>query len=322
MSNLSILVLALFVGAGISLYDLRSDERHTVVVYTTPALRDLLEKDIVPRFERAHDVEVSLSYVPAGQQYNRLRMGGDAAEADLFLHASPLYLEKGYSDGYVDPANFLPAGSRPALMARPVEGGRAWHAFAWSPLVEVYPEGTGDAPDLLASEAAFGFPHPLLSNNGIYAVLFFEDASPEAGQRALAHTRVQPTNARANIGGVGDGSFALTLGYEAVVRFYQTQGAKISYAAPRLGDERVTTPALFAVSLIHGHRHPSAQAFLEFLFTNETQDALGAFHFRSIRENAPTQGDLIDLADVRTIDHDWSKWAELEAALPNYMVRS
>lgn len=318
-TSLSVLIALLVAGAGLSLYDLKSDERRTIVVYTTPALRDLLEKEIVPRFERETRVEVSLVYVPAGQQYNRLRMGGDqGAEADLFLHASPLYLVKGASEGYVDPAPSTLGEPQPEL------GGEAWRAFAWSPLVAVHREGTPPPPDLATSDRTFGFPHPLLSANGASVVLFFEEVSPEAGERALAHTRVQPTNSRANIGGIADGSFDLTLGYEAVVRFYQDQGAKVAYEIPVVDGEKVTTPVLFSAALIHGERHPRSEDLFEFLFTNATQDALARYHFRSIEEypNATAKEGFLDLADARQVHYDWSRWADLESKLSDYEVRS
>lgn len=283
----------------------------------------MLEKEVVPKFEREAEVEVSLVYLPAGQQYNRLRMSGEGSEADLFLHASPLYLEKGAAEGRVDPVDLGPAAAtRPEFMAKALpEGGRAWHAFAWTPLVVVRPAGAPEA-DLATSDVPFGFPHPLLSNNGVYAVLFFEEADPEAGARALAHTRVQPTNARANIGGVAEGSFQATLGYEAVVRFYQEQGAKVDYAIPLLDGERVTTPALFSASLIHSERHPKAEALLAALFTNETQDALARYHFRSVHADDAGGDGLLDLRGAKVLHYDWGRHEELEEALTRYEVAS
>jgi hypothetical protein len=316
---------ALLAAAMASVLDLELDERSTIVVYTTPALRDVLEKEVVPRFERETGYRVALVYVPAGQQYNRLRLSGDRPEADLLLHASPLYLEKGYESGHVDPLDApwderVPDGHKSRL----VEGGRVWYAFAWSPLVEVYGPGVERAPDLATSDATFGFPHPLLSNNGIYAALFFEEASPEAGARALARTRVQPVNARANIGGVADGSFALTIGYEAVVRFFQEQGARVAYELPLLDGRRVTTPVIFSASLVRGKRHPATEDLLRCLFAEEVQSRLAGFHFRAVVDGDRWGAGLLDLDAIphRTIDYDWSLWPRLEGTLPSYEVRT
>lgn len=324
ISGLGVGALVLVAGVGLSLYDLQSDARHTIVVYTTPALRDLLEKGIIPRFERETGFDVSLVYIPAGQQYNRLRMSGGSTEADLFLHASPLFLEKGYAEGHVAPFLLEDDAAIPdTLKGARVPEGRAWYAFAWSPLVEVFPATTPSAPDLASSDASFGFAHPVLSNNGVYNVILFEGAGGDAGRRALERTRSQPTNARANIGGVADGSFDLTLGYEAVVRFYQQQGAKVAYELPLLDGERVTTPVLCSVSLIAGQRNPAADELARFLFTDQTQQTLSAYSFRSVRPDAapPAGAAHIDAAEVRELHYDWTRWRALEETLTDYEVR-
>src|SRR5881628_3984339 len=141
---LSIAALVLAAGLALSLTDLYKVQQGTLIVYTTPALRDILESLIVPRFRNATGVDVTLVYVSAGEQYNRLRISGGHPEADVFLHASPLFLEKGFAGGY-----FLPFTVRgdstipPTFKGSNVKGGHAWYAFAWSPLVEVYDPAFG-----------------------------------------------------------------------------------------------------------------------------------------------------------------------------------
>src|SRR5438093_1051916 len=177
----SIAALVLAAGLALSLTDLYKVQQGTLVVYTTPALRDLLESLLLARAHAATGTDVTLVYVSAGEEYNRLRMSGGHPEADLFLHASPLYLEKGFDAGY-----FLPfqigrnASVPPNFVSRSVAGGHLWYAFAWSPLAEVYDPQLSPTPDLAALDTTFGFPHPLLSNNGIYAVVFFENVSVAA----------------------------------------------------------------------------------------------------------------------------------------------
>src|SRR3989442_2897443 len=140
-------------------------------------------------------------------------------EPALSCHASTLSLEKGSSEGFFRPFQITRNASVPPNFERaPV-----WYAFAWSPLAEVYDPALGAPPDLAFINTTFGFPHPLLSNNGIYSVMFFENVSAAAGARALAHTVVQPVNARSNILGVVDGAFQVTLGYEGVTLFYKNQ---------------------------------------------------------------------------------------------------
>jgi len=218
----SIAVLVLSVGLVVSLTDLYKVQQGTLIVYTTPALQSLLESLVVPLFQRETGIGVTLVYVSAGEQYTRLRMSGGHPEADLFLHASPLFLEKGSSEGF-----FLPFQiTRNASVPPNFERAPVWYAFAWSPLAEVYNPALGAPPDLAFLNTTFGFPHPLLSNNGIYSVMFFENVSAAAGARALAHTVVQPVNARSNILGVVDGTFQVTLGYEGVTLFYKNQGAR------------------------------------------------------------------------------------------------
>lgn len=313
------LALALLVaGAAVAIWDITSTQQRTVVLYTTPALRDLLERDVIPGFERETGVRVAPVYVAAGQQYNRLRMSGGEPEADLFVHASPLYLEKGWREGRVSTVTLDVALDGTMRSVAP----GVWHAFAWSPLVAVYPLATPSPPDLATTDARFGFPHPLLSNNGIYAVLFLEETAPAVGARLLDQTRVQPTNARANIGGIADGSFDLTLGYEAVARFYEAQGAPIAYALPVVNGETVTTRVIFSAALIEGDRHPATDDFLQFLFSAKAQDALAKHHFRPAVDGYDEPENALDLSAARTIEYDWTQWEALEATLPRYEVKT
>lgn len=315
-----LLVVLLVAGASLAVFDVTKTQQRTIVIYTTPALRDLLESDIIPDFQRATSHRVAPVYVGAGQQYNRLRMSGSAPEADLFVHASPLYLEKGYEEGRIAPIR-LDAALNESFASRDVgEGARIWHAFAWSPLVAVHRSGA-PAEDLGTTDARFGFPHPILSNNGIYVAILLEGTDPSVADHLLAQTRVQPTNARANIGGVADGSFELTLGYEAVARFYQAQGARISYEIPTVHGAPVTTRVVFSAGLIAGDRHPGAEAFLRYLLSPPGQAALAEHAFRPVIDGSPEPAGALDLADATVIEQDWSQWAALEAKLPNYEVK-
>ena len=324
-SGFTIAVLVLAAGVALASVDLFRLERQTLVVYTTPALRDFLEGFVVPHFRANFSVDITPVYVSAGEQYNRLRISGGHPEADVFLHASPLFLEKGFAGGY-----FLPFTVRgdstipPTFKGSNVTGGHAWYAFAWSPLVEVYDPAFGAPPDLASINTAFGFPHPLLSNNGIYAVLFFENVSAAAGLRALAHTVVQPVNARANILGVAEGDFAVTLGYEAVTLFYVKQGARVNFPLrlPILAGQNYVTPVLFSVGLVKGHPNPFASDLIEFLFRDTVQSNLGRYYFRSVLPNstAPAGGIPLPAPGAVTIDYNWSKWNGLEAALPKYVI--
>src|SRR5713226_2783462 len=258
----SIAVLVLSVGLALSLTDLYKVQQGTLVVYTTPALQSLLESLIVPRFQEEMHIGVTLVYVSAGEQYTRLRMSGGHPEADVFLHASPLFLEKGFSEGYFLP--FQLAGNvsiPPNFQSRNVTGGHLWNAFAWSPLGEVY-DPTLSGHDLALINTTFGFPHPLLSNNGIYSVMFFENVSAAVGARALAHTVVQPVNARSNILGIVEGAFQVTLGYEGVTLFYLKQGARVAFDLPLLGGRRFLIPVVFSVALVTVHPKPRALDFI------------------------------------------------------------
>src|SRR5712691_3848402 len=162
----SIVALVLSVGLALSLTDLYKAQQETLIVYSTPALQSLLESMVVPLFIRANPgVGVTLVYVSAGEEYNRLRMSGGHPEADVFLHASPLFLEKGFSQGYFLPFQIANVSVPPDFVSRNVTGGHVWYAFAWSPLAEVYNPALGSAPDLdfMNTTPMFGFPHPLLS---------------------------------------------------------------------------------------------------------------------------------------------------------------
>lgn len=318
-----VLAIALLAGAALAAVDLRRAEAETLVVYTTPALKDVLERDVVPRFQNATGERVELVYVAAGEQYNRLRLSGEHPEADVFLHASPLFLEKGYAEGYFEA--FAGEGERvrvgEGLTSREVEGGYVWRAWAWSPLVAVYTPTLGEAPDLATSEVDFGIPDPMLSNNGVYAVVFFEELDPAAGKRALDRTKTQPVNAASNIGGLTDGSFELTLGYEAVALLYQGKGAYIAFDLPRLDGEAHVLPVLMSAGIVNHHRHGDAQRFVDFLFTNETQAGLARHHLRSIDDASETPAGALDLSGAKRLDFDWSTWADLEAKLDSYVVR-
>jgi len=261
--------------------------------------------------------------VSAGEEYNRLRMSGGHPEADLFLHASPLYLEKGFDAGYFLPFQIARNASVPPNFAsRSVAGGHLWYAFAWSPLVEVYDPQLSPTPDLATFDTTFGFPHPLLSNNGIYAVLFFENVSAAAGARALAHTVVQPANARANILGIVDGAFDITLGYEGVTLFYLKQGARVAFDLPLLGGQRFLVPVMFSAGIVKGHPNPMAMPFVDFLYRDEIQSNISQFYFRAVLPgfSDPAGGIPLPVPGSVVLNYGWSQWRTLESTLPKYVV--
>lgn len=314
---LSVACLALAtVAAGL---DLHKVETQTLVIYTTPALQEFLERVVLPEFTRDTGIEVVPVYMTASEEYYRVRLAEERPEADVFVHASPLFLEKGYQSGIIEP---MEAGVDlgPGNQSRPVPGGRIWYSFAWSPLVEVHRPGEGPV-DLATDDGKFGFAHPLLSNNGVYNVLFFEALDRAAGQAALDRTVVQPVNARATIGGIAEGSYDLTLGYEAVGRFYQGRGAKIDVSVPVLSNESVTTPVLFSVALVRNHPHGAAPEFVKTFFQPEVQAQLARSHFRPVLPGAP-QPDGLDLSGARMLGYDWADWEALETALTDYEVKA
>ena len=299
--------------------DLHKVETQTLVVYTTPALQEFLERVVLPEFTRDTGLKVVPVYMTASEEYYRVRLSEGRPEADVFVHASPLFLEKGYRSGIIEPMDAgvdLGTGNQ----SRPVPGGRIWYAFAWSPLVEVHRPGQGPV-DLATDDGRFGFAHPLLSNNGVYNVLLFESLDHEAGQAALGRTVVQPVNARATIGGVAEGSYDLTLGYEAIGRYYQGRGARIEMSLPVLANETVTTPVLFSVALVKDHPHTAAPEFVKTFFQPEVQAELAKSHFRPLMPGAPQPAGL-DLAGASMLRYDWTGWETLEAALVDYEVNA
>jgi ABC-type Fe3+ transport system substrate-binding protein len=185
----------------------------------------------------------------------------------------------------------------------------------------VYSPRLAQAPDLATAEAKYGLAHPLLSNNGIYNVLFFETLDPAAGKHALERTSIQPVNARATIGGIVDGSFDLTLGYEAVTLLYQSKGAQVKTDLPNLHGNRTVLPVLLSAAVVKHHHHPDAERFVRFLFTNETQSGLAKSFFRPVAPDQPDPQGEINAAGVPPLAFDWSRWAELEAKLPDYEVK-
>ncbi|MBI3723741.1 substrate-binding domain-containing protein [bacterium] len=311
---------ALASGVALAVLDLTRTDTRSLVVYTTPALRDLLEEDLLPRFRERTGKSCVPVYVPAGQQYNRLRVSGGHPEADVFIHASPLYLEKGFDEGHFEPYELAcDAAIAERFRSRRVAGGRIWYAFAWSPLVCVH--APGSAPDLARSDLRFGLAHPLLSNNGIYTVLLLEQAKPEAGALALGNTTVQPVNARASVNGIADGSFDVTLGYEAVTLDFEKKGARVAHDLPLLGGERVTVPVLLSVGIVRGGAHEGAGELARFLLEESVQRRLPEYGYRPAAADVELPGSFVPLASARTIDPDWESWREIEAALPRYEVR-
>lgn len=318
-----VLVVGLFCAAAVSALDLRRVEHNTLVIYTTSALKDVLEQSIVPRFERATGIHVQVDYTKtAGQEYYNVLMTRDRPEADLFLHASPLFIEKGYAAGLFEPYPVPPGANTSDTPQRRAPDGQAiWTAFATSPLVEVYSKSQGAEPDLNRTNLRWGLPHPQLSNNGIYAALFFDSTSRIAGRKAVDFAVVQPTNAQANMAGAADGTFDLTIGYEAVAKLYQEKGAKISYALPLLDGRIVTTNVLFSAGLVNHHPHPGAQQFIDFLFTPAIQQSLGDYTLRPAVPGIAASSRVLDLTGAVLPDYDWSRWAELESRLPDYVVQ-
>jgi ABC-type molybdate transport system substrate-binding protein len=305
--------------AALAAVDLQRVESQTLVVYTTPALQDFMEKAALPAFTNATGIRAVAVYLPVADEYVRVRLSRERPEADVFVHASPLYLAKGATEGLIVPHD-APAGLAASHHAGAEGGGNTWSAFAWSPLVEVYPTGRA-LPDLATGSERVGLAHPLLSNNGVYVAVLFEEVDPEAGRSAVGRTVVQPTNARATIGGVADGSYDVTLGYEAVATFFQARGAKVAYDLPVVRGERITTPVLFSAGLVRDHPHAGAEAFLASLFEPALQARLASFGFRPVLDGAPQPAGALDLSGARSIDFDWSRWQELEARLSAYEVK-
>ncbi len=318
LSGAGVVALLLVVGAAAA-FDLQRVEARTFVIYTTPALQDFVEKTAIPAFTAATGIRAVAVYFTASSEYYRLRLSKERPEADVFLHASPLYLEKGAAAGLFDRWEAVAPGVA-VVDGQPATA--TWHAFAWSPIVAVYAQDRPEAPDLLTGDDRLGLAHPLLSNNGVYVTLLLDDAGPGAGPEALARTVVQPTNARATIGGVADGSYDLTLGYEAVASFFQGRGAKITYGIPRMGGEATTAPVLFAASLVHNHPHPGAQEFLDILYTPAVQGKLGASGLRPVLDGVAGPPGALDLEGVRVVRTDWSKWEAIEARLSAYEVKA
>jgi len=317
------LAIGLVVAAGVAVLDLRRAEAETLVVYTTPALADLFAGALSPGFLAAEGARVEPVYVTAGQQYNRLRMSGEHPEADVFVHASPWYLEKGFDEGRFVPIRIEAAERAEArFLGREVDGGRIWYSFAWTPLLEVYPRSFTAPPDLATADVRMGLAHPLLSNNGVYDVVFFESLDPEAGRRAVERATVQPVNARQSINGVADGSFDLTLGYEAVTLFYQAKGADVASSLPVLHGEERLLPVVASVGLVADHDNPAAASFLAYLFSEETQDALARHHWRPVLPGHAEPDGARDVVGLDPVLFDWSDWERLEAALPKYEVRT
>lgn len=303
-----------------SLIDLHRVETGTLVIYTTPALRDVLEDSILPAFEARTGRAVLPVYLAAGEEYYRVQLSPDRPEADLFLHASPMFIEKGHAAGYLEVFNHTHESDLPGDRSRTEGAGHFWYAFAWSPLVEVYHPRLGAPPDLANAEVRYGLPHPVLSNNGVYVALFFEETDPAAGQRAIGRAIVQTVNARTNIAAIAGGSFDLTLGYEAVVRFFQAQGAKVAQAVPIIDGRTVTTPVVFSVGLVDGHPHAGAEVFIDHLFSRPVQDRLGEYYLRPVRPGSPDPPHALDLSASEWIEYDWSQWKTLEASLGLYEV--
>jgi hypothetical protein len=315
------LVLVLVAGASLSVYDLHRVERETLVVYTTPALRDVLEKLILPRFEEETGTKVEPVYLSAAAEYYRLKLSANNPEADVFLHASPLYIERGHAEGYFDPIEGVPAAFEADGAARSADGGgHVWVAFAWSPLVEVVHASRLDTPDLATADLRYGIPHPMIANNGVYAALLFESTDPEAGQRAVERSVIQPTNARSNIQGIADQSFDVTVGYEAVGRFYQTLGAQIRFDIPVVNGDRVTIPVLMTAGIVRAHPHEEANDLVNFLLRRDIQLGLARYHLRSVLPDVEPPAGALDLGNATFIEPDWSDWRTIEGALPGYVV--
>src|SRR2546428_657196 len=298
-SRFTIVILVIAIGVALASVDLFRLEKQTLVLYATPALRDLLEGFVVPHFRADFSVDITIVYVSAGEQYDRLRISGAHPEADVFLHDSPLLLEKGFAGGYFLPFTVSVDAMIPAAFkSTNVTGGHVWYAFTWSPLVEVYHPAFGGPPDLASINMTFGFPHPLLSNNGIYAVLFYATVSVAAGLRAVP------------------------LGYEGVPLFYAKQGARVPFGLPILGGQDYVTPVIFSAGLVKGHPNPLASDFIVFLFRDTVQANLSRYYFRSVLPNstAPAGGIPLPAPGAMTIDYNWSNWRALEKALPKYVI--
>ena len=138
----------------------------------------------------------------------------------------------------------------------------------------------------------------------------------------MAHTVVQPANARANILGVVDGAFDVTLGYEGVTLFYLKQGARVAFDLPLLGGQHFLVPVMFSAGIVKGHPNPMAMDFLDFLYRDEIQSNISRFYFRAVLPGFPDPAGGIPLpvSGEVVLNYDWSQWRTLESTLPKYVV--
>jgi ABC-type sulfate transport system substrate-binding protein len=68
---------------------------------------------------------------------------------------------------------------------------------------------------------------------------------------------------------------------------------------------------------VDGPHTTEARAFADFLFTNQTQQLVKKYHFRSVyAAPQPTN----DTQEPKLVHFDWENWRAIERQLPKYEV--
>jgi|GEM_PF-2301942 len=314
--------------AGLSIYHLTYGEhsgKTTITVYASPAFRLLIDNGLGPAFENKTNIHVVGSYLGGGEQYYKIKITNQT-DCDLFLHAAPLYIEKGYAEGlFISYKTQHEDEINDSLKSREVTynniNGRIWYAVAWTPLVEIYSiKNYVQAPDIVRNKnVSFGLSHPILANNGIYVALMLESFPEEVTRDIESRCKYQPANAQATIDGVCTGKYDIAFGYEGTVIEYKKKGYPIDSDVTLVDGKKYCTPVLVSAGIVKKGKTDLALKFIEWMLSEEGQSVFQKFYYRPTC--AEYSGDGVKITnDVKFVNYNWSKTEEIDSILRKHVL--
>ncbi len=321
---LGVILIILLASFGVYYYYVRptGKEDKTLTIYASPAFQKFLDEGLKPAFENKTGIKVIGSYEGGGSQYNKMTLASSTSECDMFLHACPQYIERGYSEGYFKPyVSQYDNQINDSLKSRPMTvgntTGRLWYSVAWTPLVEIYSNEYSTTPDVATADVTYGLSHPILANNGVYVALMLDSFPTNVRDKMISKCPTWPSNAGATIDGVAKGTYDVAFGYEGTAIQKADQGAPIKSDFVIMNGTKYYTQVIMAAGILkNGHANYALQ-FIEFVLSSEGQAIMQKYSYRSPYLPYTGKG-VVESNDVHKITYDWSKWQDIDAMLVRY----
>ena len=277
-----------------------------LVAYSTP--QQAFEEGIIPAFQDSDEgsgVEFSTSFGSSGDQRRAVEAGQPADFLDLSLEPDMLSLVeagKVAEDWNTGPTKGIITDSVVSISTRPGN-----------------PEGIESFDDLLTKDVEIITPNPATSGGAKWNIMAIYGSQIEAGkseQEALdavatviSKTSVLDDSARDSLQTFSSGKGDVLIGYENEAIQAQDEGIDLEYVVP---DSTILIENPAAVTT-EAQDPEAAQAFLDFILTDEGQQIFADYGYRPVTESvlAENTDKFPEVPGLFTIA-DFGGWAKAD----------